>query len=815
MDARLQRLVVDRLDAETALGDDVAYLVLAACEGAQSLTDMLGGRGATAAAPPAAPDPIDPPAVYLRAITVEGFRGIGPAARLALEPGPGLTLVMGRNGTGKSSFAEGLELCLTGSNRRWAERTAVWKDGWRNLHQPDPCSVGAELCVDGVPGVVTVVRAWGAGDGLEAAVTSLTGHPEAAELDDLGWRPALTALRPFLSYNELGRMFETPSAFYDALAGILGLDDLLMVSTLLKDERTARERALKVSREKVPELLLGLDGMDDERAVACHEALSLRIWDLEKIELAVGGAVETGDPEGDQAILRALSQVHPPQVEVTPQALRHAADERDKVSATNAGSAMRVADLLQRGLAHHDHEGDGPCPVCSQGHLDQGWHAAAEQELQRLRDAAISATTADDAVTEAMATIRRAFDPEPPALARADRVGIDATEAREAWTAWLAGRSVTDPRVMADHVERSGPALASALANLRTTSAAEVERREDAWRPVARDLREWLAPATAAVAGARRVADLRAAEEWVKKATDSVRAERFAPIADAASAHWATLRQSSSVQITTIGLAGSATQRRVEIDVQVDGVGSAALGVMSQGELCSLALCMFLPRATLSESPFRFVVIDDPVQSMDPAKVEGLARVLESVAATRQVVVFTHDDRLAEAVRRLRVPARVVEVNRREASIVELTPGVDPVEARLDDARAAARDPNLPAQIAARVVPGLCRQAIEAGAADTVRRRRLSRGEPHAEVEELLEGVVGLYEWLALALFDDRGKESQGKVLPRLNNDRTFGWRVANAFLDCNSGAHGAYKGSLADLAGDAARLARELANRA
>ena len=62
----------------------------------------------------------------------------------------------------------------------------------------------------------------------------------------------------------------------------------------------------------------------------------------------------------------------------------------------------------------------------------------------------------------------------------------------------------------------------------------------------------------------------------------------------------------------------------------MDGVEGAALGVMSQGELHALALSLFIPRATLPESPFRFIVIDDPVQSMDPARVDGLARVLES-----------------------------------------------------------------------------------------------------------------------------------------------------------------------------------------
>lgn len=55
---------------------------------------------------------------YVGSISIEGFRGIGPAATLTLRPGPGLTLVVGRNGSGKSSFAEGLAYLLTGRNYR-------------------------------------------------------------------------------------------------------------------------------------------------------------------------------------------------------------------------------------------------------------------------------------------------------------------------------------------------------------------------------------------------------------------------------------------------------------------------------------------------------------------------------------------------------------------------------------------------------------------------------------------------------------------------------------------------------------------------
>lgn len=55
----------------------------------------------------------------------------------------------------------------------------------------------------------------------------------------------------------------------------------------------------------------------------------------------------------------------------------------------------------------------------------------------------------------------------------------------------------------------------------------------------------------------------------------------------------------------------------------MDGVSTGALSVMSQGELHALALAMFIPRATNPESPFRFLVLDDPIQAMDPAKIAG------------------------------------------------------------------------------------------------------------------------------------------------------------------------------------------------
>ena len=73
------------------------------------------------------------------------------------------------------------------------------------------------------------------------------------------------------------------------------------------------------------------------------------------------------------------------------------------------------------------------------------------------------------------------------------------------------------------------------------------------------------------------------------------------------------------------------------MDVTVDGDSSVALGVMSQGELHALALSLFIPRVKFDASPFGFAILDDPVQAMDPVRVDGLARVLHSLARTRQV----------------------------------------------------------------------------------------------------------------------------------------------------------------------------------
>ena len=129
--------------------------------------------------------------------------------------------------------------------------------------------------------------------------------------------------------------------------------------------------------------------------------------------------------------------------------------------------------------------------------------------------------------------------------------------------------------------------------------------------------------------------------------------------------------------------------------------------------------------------------------------------------------------------RRLDVKATVIEVTRREHSGVALRLAKDPVARYIEDAMAVARTDGLPPQAARRVVPGLCRLAIEAACTEAVRRRRLGRGEAHGAVEDLLAAHNGSKHLAALALFDDvdrAGDASRSSTSRTARTPTSFAW---------------------------------------
>ena len=194
----------------------------------------------------------------------------------------------------------------------------------------------------------------------------------------------------------------------------------------------------------------------------------------------------------------------------------------------------------------------------------------------------------------------------------------------------------------------------------------------------------------------------------------------------------------------------------------MDGEATKALSVMSQGELHALALALFLPRATAAQSPFRFVVLDDPIQAMDPAKIDGFVQVLSEIAQTHQVIVFSHDDRLASVIRETGVDARLVEVVRETGSKVRVRDNINPALRQVNDIFALIKDDRLSDEIRARVLPGLFRMAVESAAQQAYYTKQSLAGRPRAEFEEAWMSVKKTVARLALAVHGDPTADLKG-----------------------------------------------------
>jgi energy-coupling factor transporter ATP-binding protein EcfA2 len=783
-DTALLGLVVDRIEAEPP-AEGAGDLILAAFQGADVIDAVLGGGPGSPKTGAGIAKAAASEAVYLTAIEVEGFRGIGPPSTLTIDPGPGLTLVVGRNGSGKSSFSEALEMVLLGTNQRWEQRVKVWRDGWQNLHHRHT-RVAARFTVDGRRQPLDVARIWKDGAGVDGSTLTIDGKP--APPDALGWGQQLAAYPPLLSHNELEHALDREqSKLYDALAGILGLGELAGAQVLLREARLQREHQVTAARDALPALRALLEHTTDERAEHVRVTLAAKTWDLDAVSRTVGGTAASDE----RSVLRKLRDLAGMPVldrlklNAATADLRDAAAAAEKLRGTDAGRAHELASLLQQALDVHAHAEGESCPVCGTEHvLTYQWRVQARDQVTELRADAEAVRKARDLLGNATRSALQLITAPPVALRDGVGAGVDIAAVFELWERWAAVAADDDAIVLASHLDTHGPPLIAAVGDLRRAAATELERLERAWRPAADAIALWLPLGRRAQEAEREVSRLKDAERWLRDAHDELRDERFRPIAGAVQENWTELRQDSNVSLGELRLLGAAAQRRLSLDVKVDGEDGSALGVMSQGELNCLALSLFLPRASIPESPFRFVVIDDPVQAMDPAKVAGLAIVLSRAARARQVIVLTHDTRLADAMRALEIAATVIEVVRREQSVVEPRRIQDPVQRYIDDAFAVAKSRDVPVE-AMRVIPGFCRLALEAACSLAATRRLLHQGKTYAEVQTTLASPTTLNMWLALALLNDA--ERSGDVTAFLQ--KQYPWAV-DPVKECNRGTH-------------------------
>ena len=747
-----------RLDQDTRLSDEAKLLILAALEGPDELADMAGR---TVAPPPtAAPtgDEGEPIGAFIKQVKVRGFRGIGAESQLDLDPRPSLTVISGRNGSGKSSFAEALEVALTGSTYRWRERAVEWEKHWRNIHDGTQSRIEVSLVAEG-SGPTKLFADWEAGAELDDIQRAVQRHGEKKEsgVASLGWEGPLSTYRPMLTYEELGSILQAaPSVLYDALSTVLGLEQIADAVKLLAEHSnrlSAPEAALRKARS---ELRADLEAMSDERAARASDLLAARRIDLDELRgLATG---TTGEDE----LTRHLNSLAAIELPTPEQCAQAAAELRDATAALAQAGDQVGATVEQRStlftaaIALHEHAGDQPCPVCEGGTLDAASVATMRAEYGRLQEE-LSGLNAARTRSNAATAAAVGLITSPSAALSApvpEELQEQVTACLSSWQAWAA--LPREPLALAEHLESVGPQVRQSLLALQDAVTAHRETLDDVWSPMAARLGTFVHDYEQWQAQQQEAESARNAHKWLRDNERALKNERLEPIAEQARHIWAVLRQESNVEIAGLTLEGASTRRRVQITAEVDGEESGALAVMSQGELHALALALFLPRATMPASPFRFVVLDDPVQAMDPAKVDGLVNVLLEIARSRQVVVFSHDDRFASAVRRARsdVPVKVLEVRREANSRVTTTVAYNPADRYLRDAFGIVKEDSLPEDTLRRVLPGLLRLALEAQARETFFAQRLEAGASHVEVEAEWEANTKTRDRIALTLRD-------------------------------------------------------------
>ncbi|MEU7044718.1 AAA family ATPase [Streptomyces varsoviensis] len=766
-DTPLHQLLSDRLDA-AELGPGAAALL-------RGMLPEPPSEKAEASGP-----------VYLRSITAAGWRGIGPESTLDLPPGPGLTVVAGGNGTGKSSFAEAAEMALTGFNARWdgsngKARTAVWKEGWRNLHDSEVPTVAARLTLDDTGEPVTVCRTWYGGKVDEARTTVQRADGTEQKIEECIDASMLSLYRPFLPYSELGSMVDgTLSALHNTLARFIGLgqlgdiDDAL--AGLIKDCKNVESRPRDLKNAATDALY----GVDDQRAVEAARALDGRVADVDAVRALLDqDAVTDTSVDARLRALAALSGPDDQEVAGALERLREAAAAAEDVRHSNAEDARRLAGLLESALEHRRRSQSADCPVChSTDRLDRAWAERARAEIERLQSEAAEAEAVRRTLSSALRAVHDLVQPVP------DLLRAEESEVAELWREWALCRGLSDPVELADRVARVASALGAACRQVGEDAARRLTDRNTAWRPAAVRLAEWLEATDEAAEAAERRKEAEAARSWLRKLTDELRDQRMAKFVEQSQGVWKRLCESSSVSLGSITLKGTARQGSVRLGVSVDAREAPAYSVMSQGELHSLALSLFIPRATHDDSPFGFLVIDDPVQSMDVQKVEGLATVLSECARHRQVIVFTHDTRLEEAISHLGIEATIRHISREGDSVVTVEERSDPVKQAFRDVRALSYDQHLPQSVADQVIPAMCRFALETACKETARRTlRDDHGLGLAAIEERIAVPERTKQHVALALLGDESK------CPRTAVEGLYagGWALIN---ELNKGSH-------------------------
>lgn len=585
----------------------------------------------------------------LERISIENYRGIlneDPLV-LVLDPTPGITVLHGLNGAGKSSISDAIELALSGSipatTGGKAGKAALWDPvrlarGTTSARVEVTLTTGEERLV-----ITTVLDESGEVESHIASLVTSNGSQSVNLGSD--WHQALASHQPVFAYASLERRVQLSkdlATYFEGLLALGGSFNALQETITLRGN--ASSEALKRWCRSRDEAMLALAQVDTERSGLTNSIRLATVpvpavgdskdkW-LQDSELLEQGQNSESLPTDSLKRLVNAAQ----NVQISIQKFEQAGTDAEQFL---AGTLEQLHDEVKGRRLDN-----GKCPVCAA--TDSTWLATLtetvnrNQKLKSLRetvavDTKALATLADELVTAVLEVGSQAKVSDPiRILSSTGQTLLEKfIEARETGlatqhsvltataelAAWL--RSEEAETLVNEAVART-----DATKQWRIARARAVEKFATVWEIDGDSAAEsglW-------TAAAGRVDELR--KELRKRRADSLEGKAGLRVME--------LLADAELRLKKISVL--ATKASMELVDQNDN--HVELGMLSAGQRNAVLLAPLL--ASVDGGPFGFLILDDPVHAFDELRIDRLAGALAKLAETRRVIVLTHDDRLKE-----------------------------------------------------------------------------------------------------------------------------------------------------------------------
>lgn len=592
---------------------------------------------------------------FIRSLEVRGHVGIGESKlTLSFDPIPGIVFVSARNGVGKTSCADAMRHVLSGGGARQYDLAAanvhyshreirvVVTDGRQDVQL---------YCSD--DGTVT----WQGGDGAEAVPVE--------------WISAYEQYRPALLYPEISAIIEKPSDLHDFLRDGLETAVLTELQRRVDDIREAGRRATRTIDASFSSLKPFLtDGsLPSPVAVAVNQ---------HRIEPTAGGAsailsaLEESPPGEQPDSLVAEWSVDAVAVENCIHALRELAHAR----ADTVSGATAVLEALKH-LTNEENEflessrHNDVCPVCGSGSAN--WRLRASTVASSLERDLARVQSAQRAVRECVKEIRGILPPRLPSLLRQSLEKHGESQLVVQWNDLVGdGDSLDNASIAEDGIRdlaARSEVLAAAYRQFRAQRLSEQRATIVGHTKARQAVETWLDDLEKVGPTASSGALAEKLRRWVDQRIKDTRTALFEPIAAQVKEIWSYLNSDSDLQVTDLRLAGGTrAAKKVEIGLNVGGVAvspaTTTPSILSTGQRNALTLATYFPRATQSQSPFRFLILDDPVHAFDSWRIRYLAERLRQMAVDYQIIVLSHDERLWSELQRHGQIRQIIRLDR-------------------------------------------------------------------------------------------------------------------------------------------------------